>query len=230
MAAASDSVMLQLMGVTRSFTLGGVELQVLRGVDLTAHEGDFISILGPSGCGKSTLLNILGLLDQPSGGSYLLDGRHVEDLDDRELSSLRNHKIGFVFQSFNLLSRLNALENVEMPLVYRGMNARDRLHKATEMLELVGLGDRGDHRPAQLSGGQQQRVAIARALVGQPVMLLADEPTGALDTKVGREIMDLFMRLNDEQGLTIVMITHDLALAKLGSIRLAMRDGLLADA
>ncbi len=222
--------MLKLERVTRSFTLGGVDLQVLRGIDLTAREGDFITILGPSGCGKSTLLNILGLLDQPSGGSYLLQGRAVEDLDDRELSSLRNHKIGFVFQSFNLLTRLNALENVEMPLVYRGMHARDRRQKAAELLEMVGLGDRGDHRPAQLSGGQQQRVAIARALVGDPVMLLADEPTGALDTQVGREIMDLFTRLNSEQGLTIVMITHDLALAKLGGIRLSMRDGLLAAA
>jgi putative ABC transport system ATP-binding protein len=222
--------MLRLQGVTRTFNLAGVELHVLRGVNLTAREGDFISILGPSGCGKSTLLNILGLLDRPSSGHYFLEGQEVEGLDDSELSSLRNRKIGFVFQSFNLLPRLNARENIEMPLVYRGTPANERRQRAAELLETVGLADRGGHLPAQLSGGQQQRVAIARALVSDPVVLLADEPTGALDTQVGRQIMELFSQLNAKQSLTIAMITHDLELAKRGSVRLAMRDGLLGEA
>lgn len=230
MGSGDGTVMLRLQGVRRNFTLAGVELQVLRGVELTAHKGDFISILGPSGCGKSTLLNILGLLDSPSSGRYLLDGQEVAGLDDSQLSSLRNRKIGFVFQSFNLLSRMNARENIEMPLVYRGMPAQQRRERAAELLETVGLADRGGHLPAQLSGGQQQRVAIARALVSDPVVLLADEPTGALDSKVGRQVMDMFVQLKTERNLTIVMITHDLELAKLGSVRLAMRDGLLVEA
>jgi len=230
MLSEDGTVMLRLQGVTRTFTLAGVELPVLRGVDLTAREGDFISILGPSGCGKSTLLNILGLLDRPSSGRYFLEEREVEGLNDSELSSLRNQKIGFVFQSFNLLPRLSALENVEMPLIYRGSSAHERRQRATELLESVGLSDRGGHLPAQLSGGQQQRVAIARALVSDPVVLLADEPTGALDSKVGRQIMELFSQFNTERKLTIVMITHDLDLARLGSVRLGMRDGLLGEA
>jgi putative ABC transport system ATP-binding protein len=230
MVREDGTVMLRLQGVTRSFTLAGVDLHVLRGVNLTAYEGDFISVLGPSGCGKSTLLNILGLLDRPSSGRYILEGQEVEGLDDAELSTVRNRKIGFVFQSFNLLSRMNARENIEMPLVYRGTNANERRQRAGELLETVGLADRGDHLPAQLSGGQQQRVAIARALVSDPVVLLADEPTGALDAKVGHQIMDIFKQLNAERNLTIVMITHDLKLAKQGSVRLAMQDGLLGEA
>jgi putative ABC transport system ATP-binding protein len=230
MAAAAPETMLALEGVTRTFTLGGVELEVLRGVDLSVQEGDFVSVLGPSGCGKSTLLNILGLLDQPTRGRYLLQGREVEGLGDAELSALRNRKIGFVFQSFNLLSRLDARENVEMPLVYRGLPARRRRERAQALLQEVGLADRGGHRPAQLSGGQQQRVAIARALVGEPVMLLADEPTGALDSRVGQEILELFLRLNAQRNLTIVMITHDLALARRGGVRLTMADGRLQEA
>ena len=219
--------MIELKGITRSFYLGGVELPVLRGVDLRVEGGDFVSILGSSGCGKSTLLNIIGLLDRPGGGAYSLEGRAVNDLPDRELSGLRNRKIGFVFQSFNLLSRLSAAENVEMPLVYRGWTAGERRRRAMAFLEQVGLSERAGHRPNQLSGGQQQRVAIARALVGEPVVLLADEPTGALDSQVGREIMDLFVHLNREQKLTIMMITHDLTLAKFASRRLRMTDGLL---
>jgi putative ABC transport system ATP-binding protein len=230
MPAAAPETMVALEGVTRTFTLGGVELEVLRGVDLSVQEGDFVSVLGPSGCGKSTLLNILGLLDQPTRGRYLLQGREVEGLGDAELSALRNRKIGFVFQSFNLLSRLDARENVEMPLVYRGLSARRRREQAQALLQEVGLGDRGGHRPAQLSGGQQQRVAIARALVGEPVMLLADEPTGALDSRVGQEILELFLRLNAQRNLTIVMITHDLALARQGGVRLTMADGRLQEA
>jgi putative ABC transport system ATP-binding protein len=230
MPAAAPETMVALEGVTRTFTLGGVELEVLRGVDLSVQEGDFVSVLGPSGCGKSTLLNILGLLDQPTRGRYLLQGREVEGLGDAELSALRNRKIGFVFQSFNLLSRLDARENVEMPLVYRGLSARRRREQAQALLREVGLADRGGHRPAQLSGGQQQRVAIARALVGEPVMLLADEPTGALDSRVGQEILELFLRLNAQRNLTIVMITHDLALARQGGVRLTMADGRLQEA
>jgi len=219
--------MIELKDITRSFYLGGVELPVLRGVDLKVEGGDFVSILGSSGCGKSTLLNIIGLLDRPSAGAYSLEGRVVHDLPDRELSELRNRKIGFVFQSFNLLSRLSAAENVEMPLIYRGMSAGERRRRTMSFLEQVGLSERAGHRPNQLSGGQQQRVAIARALVGEPVVLLADEPTGALDSQVGREIMDLFVRLNQDQKLTIVMITHDLTLAKVASRQLRMNDGLL---
>ncbi len=230
MGSGDGTVMLRLQGVTRTFNLAGVELHVLRGVDLTAYEGDFISILGPSGCGKSTLLNILGLLDNPSSGRYLLEGQEVAGLDDSALSTLRNRKIGFVFQSFNLLPRMSARENVEMPLVYRGTPTQERRQRAAELLETVGLADRGGHLPAQLSGGQQQRVAIARALVSDPVLLLADEPTGALDTKSGRQIMELFTQLNAERKLTIAMITHDLKLAKLGNVRLGMSDGLLVEA
>jgi putative ABC transport system ATP-binding protein len=230
MVSGDGAVMLRLQKVTRTFNLAGVELPVLRGVDLVAQEGDFISVLGPSGCGKSTLLNILGLLDHPTSGHYFLEGREVENLDDSELSSLRNRKIGFVFQSFNLLPRLNAQENIEMPLVYRGTPTQERRQRAADLLETVGLADRGGHLPAQLSGGQQQRVAIARALAGDPVVLLADEPTGALDTNAGHQIMELFNRLNSERKLTIVMITHDLGLARQGSVRLSMRDGLLGEA
>ena len=221
--------MIQLDNITRSFTLGGVDLPVLRGVNLSVPAGEFLAILGPSGCGKSTLLNIIGLLDRPNQGGYLLDQRAVDQLDDAALSALRNHKIGFVFQSFNLLPRLSALENVELPLVYRGQPAAPRRDLARELLARVGLGDRGDHLPNQLSGGQQQRVAIARALVGGPVVLLADEPTGALDSKVGAEVMELFMDLNRQNRLTVVMITHDLTLAGLAQRTLRMEEGRLWD-
>jgi len=202
-----------------------VELPVLRGVDLSVPAGQFLAVLGPSGCGKTTLLNIVGLLDRPNQGSYHLDGEAVEDLDDRQISKLRNQKIGFVFQSFNLLARLTARENVELPLVYRGWPAAKRRESSQRLLQAVGLGERGDHLPAQLSGGQQQRVAIARALVGEPSMLLADEPTGALDSKSGGEVMEIFLRLNRDNGLTVMMITHDQNLAQLGTRMVAMEDG-----
>lgn len=221
--------MIQMHNITRSFLVGGVELTVLRGVELQINSGDFLSILGSSGSGKSTLMNIIGLLDQPGSGTYMLEGTPVQDLDDRQLSSLRNTKIGFVFQSFNLLSRLTAQENVELPLIYRGESAASRREKSLALLEQVGLGDRADHRPTQLSGGQQQRVAIARALVGEPVMLLADEPTGALDSKSGKDIIELFERLNRDEGLTIIMITHDQQLAKRAGSQRFMVDGLLFD-
>ena len=217
--------MINLQGICRSFVLGGVELPVLRGVDLSVPAGQFLAVLGPSGCGKTTLLNIVGLLDRPNQGSYHLDGEAVEDLDDRQISKLRNQKIGFVFQSFNLLARLTARENVELPLVYRGWPAAKRRESSQRLLQAVGLGERGDHLPAQLSGGQQQRVAIARALVGEPSMLLADEPTGALDSKSGGEVMEIFLRLNRDNGLTVMMITHDQNLAQLGTRMVAMEDG-----
>ena len=200
-------------------------MDVLRGVDLNVEQGEFLAILGASGCGKSTLLNILGLLDVPTAGTYRLDGEVVSDLSDRRLSTVRNRKIGFVFQSFNLLPRLSAAENVEMPLIYRGAPAAECREAAMSLLESVGLADKAHHRPNQLSGGQQQRVAIARALVGSPVVLMADEPTGALDSKMGREIIELFLRLNDELKLTIVMITHDEHLSRQGSRRVWMADG-----
>lgn len=219
--------MIQLKGITRSFVLGGVELPVLRRVNLNVPRGRFLSILGPSGCGKTTLLNIIGMLDRPSSGSYLLQNKTVSQLNDRRQSALRNRKIGLVFQNFNLLPRLSARENVELPLVYRGWSAHKRRTAALDLLERVGLADRGGHRPQQLSGGQQQRVAIARALVGDPVILLADEPTGALDSKTGREIMELFLRLNAEQRLTVVMITHDQSLAGLSGKTVRMADGIL---
>ena len=221
--------MIKMRGISRSFMLGGVELPVLRGVDLSVEQGEFLSILGSSGCGKSTLLNIIGLLDLPTSGVYELDGRPVQNLDDNTLSDTRNQQIGFVFQNFNLLPRLSALENVEMPLIYRGQKQAQTRERALELLERVGLGDRSGHRPNQLSGGQQQRVAIARALVGKPAVLLADEPTGALDSASGKEIMDLFTRMNRDQGLTIVMITHDLGLSGMAGKRLHMRDGKLSN-
>ncbi len=227
---AADHPLLRLRGITRSFMMGGVELPVLRGVDLDVLGGDFISVLGSSGCGKSTLLNIIGLLDKPTSGQYELDGTPVTELDDVAISRLRNQKIGFIFQNFNLLARLSAAENVELPLLYRGMTASARRERALEYLDRVGLADRADHTPTQLSGGQQQRVAIARALVAEPVILLADEPTGALDTKVGRDIMDLFKGLNREKGLAFLMITHDVQLSKEAGRRLRMADGMLREA
>lgn len=228
--SGTDRPLLMLKGITRSFMMGGVELPVLRGVDLEVRGGDFISVLGSSGCGKSTLLNIIGLLDKPTGGQYELDGTPVTELDDVAISSLRNQKIGFIFQNFNLLARLTAAENVELPLIYRGLSAARRRESALEYLDRVGLADRADHTPTQLSGGQQQRVAIARALVAEPVILLADEPTGALDTQVGRDVMDLFKGLNQERGLAFLMITHDVELSKEAGRRLRMADGKLEEA
>jgi putative ABC transport system ATP-binding protein len=224
-AGQPAEMLIKLKGITRSFQLGEVSVEVLKGVDMQVAHGEFLAILGASGCGKSTLLNILGLLDSPSTGTYHLDGELVSELGDRRLSAVRNRKIGFVFQSFNLLPRLNAAENVEMPLIYRGAPAAQCREAAMSLLKSVGLADKAHHRPNQLSGGQQQRVAIARALVGKPVVLMADEPTGALDSKMGQEIIDLFLRLNDELKLTIVMITHDEKLSNRGSRRVWMSDG-----
>ena len=201
-----------MTGIHKTYPLGDEELHVLRDVNLRIEQGEYLSILGPSGSGKSTLMNIIGCLDTPSQGSYILHGRHVDDMNDRELALLRSKEIGFVFQNSQLLPRLTARQNVELPLIYADVPARERKRRAQEMLERVGLSDRMEHYPNQLSGGQQQRVAIARALVGNPSILLADEPTGALDQKTGKQVMQLFRSLNDE-GRTVIMITHDMNVA-----------------
>ena len=191
------------------------------------NEGEFVSIVGASGSGKSTLMNMIGVLDRPTEGTYWLDGTDVEDALDDELSQIRNRKIGFVFQNFNLISRTNALRNVELPMMYAGLPQKKRTQRAEELLDLVGMGDRMLHQPNELSGGQKQRVAIARAMANDPAIILADEPTGALDSKTGRMVMDLFHQLNREQGKTIVLITHNQELAAETGRILTMRDGIL---
>ena len=222
--------MLSLVDVRRSYVTGPVVTEILRGVRLDVHKGDLLSIMGPSGCGKSTLMNIIGLLDRPTSGSCFLAGREIGAMSDTELSALRNASIGFVFQSFHLLPRLTAWENVAVPLAYRGMGAATRRRLAQGMLDKVGMGERADHRPGELSGGQRQRVAIARALVGEPDILLADEPTGALDAETGREIMRLFIELNAAERLTAIIITHDPAIARQCARRVRVLDGVLSEA
>ncbi|MCR5531049.1 MAG: ABC transporter ATP-binding protein [Lachnospiraceae bacterium] len=202
----------EMKDINKDYLVGGEVTRILKGIDLSIEEGEFLSVLGPSGSGKSTLMNIIGCLDTPTSGRYVLRGREVEELDEVELAAVRSHEIGFIFQNSQLLPRLTARKNVELPLIYAGVTPGIRRKLAMEMLERVGLSDRMDHMPNQLSGGQQQRVAIARALVGNPSILLADEPTGALDQKTGRQIMQLFRELNDEHR-TIIMITHDMNIA-----------------
>ena len=220
--------LIQMRGIVKRFYVGQPnELEILHGIDLDVYEGEFVSIVGASGSGKSTLMNLIGVLDKPTEGSYLLDGTVVEDADDRELSAIRNRKIGFVFQNFNLISRTNALKNVELPMMYAGVPARQRTKRAKELLELVEMADRMDHQPNELSGGQKQRVAIARAMANDPAIILADEPTGALDSKTGRLVMDLFHKLNREQGKTIILITHNRELAAETGRILTMVDGML---
>ena len=201
--------MLRLRDVRKTYVVGPAPVEVLRGVDLEVNKGDLVSIMGASGSGKSTLMNIIGLLDTPSSGSYSLDGREVSAMTDSRRSAIRNARIGFVFQAFHLLPRLTALENVRIPLMYRGTGGAEMNRRARRALDRVGMGDRAGHTPNELSGGQQQRVAIARALVGEPAIVLADEPTGALDPATGNDIMDLFVELNGEEGTTFVVITHD---------------------
>jgi putative ABC transport system ATP-binding protein len=208
--------------------MGEIDLQVLKGIDLDIRQGDFVSIVGPSGSGKSTLMNIIGCLDTPTTGEYYLDGREISNYKGNELAKIRNEKIGFIFQKFNLLPRLTAFENVELPLIYRGEKSSLRKEKVEEALISVGLKDRMRHNPTELSGGQQQRVAIARALVGSPPILLADEPTGNLDTKSGSEVLSIIERLNDE-GKTIIVITHDLEVAKVSKEKITIRDGLITE-
>ncbi|MXQ48026.1 ATP-binding cassette domain-containing protein [Streptococcus pneumoniae] len=219
-----NKVLMQLTGITKSYRNGEQELQVLKGIDLTVREGDFLAIMGPSGSGKSTLMNIIGLLDRPSSGSYELDGQSVSGLSSKALAKVRNQEIGFVFQQFFLLSKMNALQNVELPLIYGGVGVSKRKQRAKEFLEKVELGDRTKHLPSELSGGQKQRVAIARALVNNPAIILADEPTGALDTKTGNQIMELLQTLNDE-GKTIIMVTHEPEIADYAKRKIVIRDG-----
>ncbi|WP_437681748.1 ABC transporter ATP-binding protein [Sorangium sp. So ce131] len=218
--------LVRLESITKVHAMGHVEVQALRGVSLEVRRGEMVAIMGASGSGKSTTLNVIGTLDRPSGGRYLLDGEPVGSLDEVELARLRNRKIGFVFQSFNLLPRSTALQNVEVPMIYAGIRPSERRARAARALERVGLAGRAGHLPNQLSGGQQQRVAIARAIVNAPLLLLADEPTGALDSATTRQIMDLFCELHAE-GMTLVLVTHDAAIAAYADRVITFRDGVI---
>src|SRR5579863_2226489 len=221
----STDAVIALDNVHKTYDLGEVQVHALRGVTLEIMRGEFVAIMGASGSGKSTLMNILGCLDRPTKGRYLLDGTDVSKLSKVELAHIRNRKIGFVFQQFNLLSRTTALENVELPTLYAGIPPEERVARAKQSLERVGLADRAMHHPAQLSGGQQQRVAIARALVNHPSILLADEPTGNLDSRTSVEIMDILQRLNEDEGLTVVLVTHEMDIANYAQRALEFRDG-----
>jgi putative ABC transport system ATP-binding protein len=221
--------MITIADMKKIYQMGDVEVQALQGVSCTIGQGEFVAIMGPSGSGKSTLMNMIGCLDTPTSGSYMLDGVEVATLNGNALSAVRARKLGFVFQQYMLLPRQNALRQVEMPLIYRGVGAGERRRRAEIALKIVGMTQRMHHKPTELSGGQQQRVAIARALAGSPAVLLADEPTGALDSKTSAEIMAILQRLNTEQGLTIVLVTHEQDIADHARRILVMRDGLLVE-
>ena len=217
---------IDLHGIVKRFYIGQPnELEILHGIDLTVKEGEFVSIVGASGSGKTTLMNIIGVLDRPTEGDYILDGVDVGKAKDRELSGIRNQKIGFVFQTYNLISRTSALRNVELPMMYAGVGKKERIERAKYYLEMVGMQDRMSHRPDELSGGQKQRVSIARAMTNDPSIILADEPTGALDSRTGRKIMDIFHQLNRDQGKTIVLITHSSELAEETERIITLKDG-----
>jgi len=222
----NDKVVVRISEVKRVYHMGRVEVHALRGISLNVAKGEFISIMGPSGCGKSTLMHIVGCLDRPSSGHVLLDEVDVDELNDNDLAEIRNKKVGFVFQTFNLLPKLNAIENVELPLIYAGVDFDGRRKKAAELLETVGLGDRMYHKPSELSGGQSQRVAIARSLANDPSIILADEPTGNLDSKSGDEIIHLFTDLNS-RGITMIIVTHDQEIANHSKRIVKLKDGLV---
>ena len=219
--------MISVDDLHKTYRMGTVEVPAIKGVSFEIRRGEFVAVMGPSGSGKSTLMNLLGCLDTPTSGTYLLDGVEVERLSGNDLSQVRARKLGFVFQQYNLLPRQTALRNVEMPLIYRGVRSSERHRRAAIALKIVGMAERMDHRPNELSGGQQQRVAIARALAGSPAVVLADEPTGALDTSTSAEIMQILQRLNREQGLTVILVTHEADVAAYAERVLTMRDGLL---
>ena len=225
---ASGKPIITMTGITKVYSVGGEEVRALDGANLTIREGEFVSIIGPSGSGKSTLMNIIGCLDVADSGEYILDGQSIEQYSEEELAKIRNKKIGFIFQNFNLLSRMSALSNVELPLIYQRIHLNDRKEKAQRALDRVGLSDRSNHKPSELSGGQQQRVAIARALATDPAILLADEPTGNLDSKTGDDIMALFHELH-RAGDTIVLITHNEEIAKQAQRRIRIMDGRVSE-
>ena len=220
-----NGAVIRIEGISKHYQMGDTTVRALDGVDLSVNPGEMLSIMGPSGSGKSTLMAIMGCLDKPSHGRYWLDGEYVEGMSDSRLAEIRGKKIGFVFQQFNLLARTSALENVMLPLTYAGVRGREKQSQAREALDLVGLADRMDHKPGELSGGQQQRVAIARALVNRPAILLADEPTGALDSKTGDELMELFGKLHRDQGITLCVVTHDPEVAALTDRVVRLHDG-----
>lgn len=222
--------LIELRDVGRSYNLGEVEVHALRGVTLNIQRGEYVALIGPSGSGKSTLMNTLGCLDRPTQGSYLLDGEEIVTMSRDQRAAIRNRQLGFVFQNFNLLNRTSAVENVELPLMYKnGISSRQRRQIATQLLEKVGLGDRLFHHSSQLSGGQQQRVAIARALSNSPSILMGDEPTGNLDSKTSREVIGLFRELNESQGLTVILVTHDPAVARNAKRKIVLRDGYVVE-
>ena len=231
--STGEPALIAAQEITKTYAMEGAPVHALRGVTLDIHGGEFVAVVGPSGSGKSTFMHILGCLDRPTSGRYLLNGRDVSHLSDDELSTIRNRQIGFVFQGFNLLARTSAVENVELPLLYGPVKiaAGERRRRASAALQAVGLADRAEHHPNQLSGGQQQRVAIARALLNDPSILFADEPTGNLDSRTSVEVMDIFQRLKDERGITIVLITHEQQVAEYGSRIIAFKDGqIISDA
>lgn len=218
--------MIDIKNLTKTYNIGKMSIEILKGINLTVNEGEYVSIMGPSGSGKSTFLNIIGCLDRLTTGTYTLDGKNIENLNDNELSEIRCKKVGFVFQSYNLLPKLNAIENVELPAKYLGMDRNKRKERAEELLRLVGLDDRMHHLPNELSGGQKQRVAIARALINDPKIIFADEPTGNLDSKSTEEILEIFKKLNDK-GVTILMVTHEEDVAKHTKRIVRLRDGII---
>jgi putative ABC transport system ATP-binding protein len=224
-----NDVVIDTRELTKVYKMGENELQALRGLNMQVTRSEMVAIMGPSGSGKSTLMNIIGCLDRPTSGEYILDGEPVSQMQDVQLASIRNQKVGFIFQNFNLLGRMTALENVELPMRYAGIN-HDRRTRAKAALEAVGLGQRLQHRPNELSGGQQQRVSIARALINDPAIIMADEPTGNLDSKTGAEIMELLIALNKERGTTVIIVTHDPEIAAMTGRVIRLRDGMLEEA